>query len=132
MTESKLATEQISDNGIFDDSNMKLIGNSKTQIIGEGDTSPIIPNRFTHALRQTVNETITPESLSRIVTGLTAVLEQTQIVKLRLLDFAHVMRRVRDLGAAAGCHETGIAARVYTKEELMKLIIQLKDLYRKY
>ncbi|EQA61752.1 hypothetical protein LEP1GSC062_3218 [Leptospira alexanderi serovar Manhao 3 str. L 60] len=42
------------------------------------------------------------------------------------------MKKTRELGAAAGCHETGIAARVYTKRELMKLIILLKNLYRKY
>ncbi|MDL5247640.1 hypothetical protein QRD38_18075, partial [Leptospira weilii] len=131
MTESKFQTERISNNGIFDDSNMKLIRSSKIQI-GEGDTPSIIPNRLTHALRQTVNETITPEALSRIATGLTALLEQTQIVKYHISEFSHVMKKTRELGAVAGCHETGIAARVYTKQELMKLIIQLKDLYRKY
>ncbi|WP_083867771.1 hypothetical protein [Leptospira sp. P2653] len=131
MTESKFQTERISNNGIFDDSNMKLIRSSKIQI-GEGDTPSIIPNRLTHALRQTVNETITPEALSRIATGLTALLEQTQTVKFHISEFSHVMKKTRELGAAAGCHETGIAARVYTKQELMKLIIQLKDLYRKY
>ncbi|QDK23387.1 hypothetical protein [Leptospira weilii] len=131
MTESKFQTERISNNGIFDDSNMKLIRRSKIQI-GEGDTPSIIPNRLTHALRQTVNETITPEALSRIATGLTALLEQTQTVKFHISEFSHVMKKTRELGAAAGCHETGIAARVYTKQELMKLIIQLKDLYRKY
>ncbi|UPY77969.1 hypothetical protein FH581_003620 [Leptospira weilii] len=130
MTESKFQTERISNNGIFDDSNMKLIRSSKIQI-GEGDT-PTIPNRLTHALRQTVNETITPEALSRIATGLTALLEQTQTVKFHISEFSHVMKKTRELGAAAGCHETGVAARVYTKRELMKLIIQLKDLYRKY
>ncbi|EMJ67206.1 hypothetical protein LEP1GSC051_0874 [Leptospira sp. P2653] len=83
-------------------------------------------------MRQTVNETITPEALSRIATGLTALLEQTQTVKFHISEFSHVMKKTRELGAAAGCHETGIAARVYTKQELMKLIIQLKDLYRKY
>ncbi|ULH30423.1 hypothetical protein [Leptospira weilii] len=130
MTESKFQTERISNNGIFDDSNMKLIRNSKTQV-GEGDTPSIIPNRFAHALRPS-NETITPEALSRIATGLTAVLEQTQIVKYHISEFSHVMKKTRELGAAAGCHETGIAARVYTKRELMKLIILLRDLHRKY
>ncbi|EMJ59504.1 hypothetical protein [Leptospira sp. P2653] len=132
MTESKFQTERISNNRIFDDSNMKLLRNTKTQIVGEGDTPSIIPNRLTHALRQTVNETITPEALSRIVTGLTALLEQTQIVKYQVSEFSHVMKKTRELGAAAGCHETGVAARVYTKRELMKLIILLRDLHRKY
>ncbi|EKS07270.1 hypothetical protein LEP1GSC071_3217 [Leptospira santarosai str. JET] len=42
------------------------------------------------------------------------------------------MRRTRELGAEAGCHETGIAARMYTKREIKLIIIQLQDLYRKY
>ncbi|MBE8400297.1 hypothetical protein [Leptospira borgpetersenii] len=131
MTNLKSGTDRISDNGIFDDSNMKLIRSSKTIVIGEGDAPSIAPNRFAHALRPS-NETITSEALSRIVTGLTTVLEQTQTVKFHISEFSHVMKKSRELGAAAGCHEIGIAARVYTKRELMNLIILLKNLYRKY
>lgn len=132
MTDSKFGTERISNNGIFDSSNMKLLRNTKTQIVGEGKNSPITPNRFTHALQQSVNETISPESLSRIVTGLTAVLEQTQTIKSQLSDFAHVMRKVRELGAEAGCHETGVAARLYAKRELKEIIQKIQEIYRKY
>ncbi|AKP25930.1 conserved hypothetical protein [Leptospira interrogans serovar Manilae] len=132
MTDPKLKTEQISNSRIFDDSNMKLLRNTKIQTMGEGETSPIVPSRFAHALRQSVSETITPESLSRIVTGITIVLEQIQTVKLQLSEFAHVMRKTRDLGAEAGCHETGIAARLYTKRELKEIIQKLQELYRKY
>ncbi|UOG28982.1 hypothetical protein [Leptospira noguchii] len=131
MTNSKFGTERISDNGIFDDSNMKLIRHTKTQIVGEGENSPAIPSRFTHALN-TSAETITPEALSRVVNGLAGLLETIQTLKGRLSDFSHVMRRTRELGAAAGCHETGIAARMYTKRELRALILQLQELYRKY
>ncbi|TQE71269.1 hypothetical protein [Leptospira noguchii] len=129
MTNSKFGTERISDNGIFDDSNMKLIRHTKTQIVGEGENSPAIPNRFVHALN-TSAETITPEALSRVVNGLAGLLETIQTLKSRLSDFSHVMRRTRELGA--GCHETGIAARMYTKRELRALILQLQELYRKY
>ncbi|MDI7204419.1 hypothetical protein [Leptospira santarosai] len=129
MTAFKFGTEQTSDNEIFDDSNMKLIRHTKIQT-GEGNPPPV-PNRFTHALN-TSAETITPEALSRIVTGLGAALETIQTLKGRLSDFAHVMRRTRELGAEAGCHETGIAARMYTKREIKSIIIQLQDLYRKY
>ncbi|ULG85213.1 hypothetical protein [Leptospira interrogans] len=132
MTDSKFGTERISDNRIFDDSNMKLIRNTKTQIVGEGETPSAIPNRFTHALRQSVNETITPESLSRIVTSITVILEQIQTVKLQLSEFAHVIRKTRELQAEAGSHETGVAARLYAKRELKEIIQNLQDLYRKY
>ncbi|EMS89723.1 hypothetical protein [Leptospira noguchii] len=132
MTNSKFGTERISDNGIFDDSNMKLIRHTKTQIIGEGENSPAIPNRFAHALRQSVNETITPESLSRIVTSITVILERIQTVKLQLSEFAHVIRKIRELQAEAGSHETGVAARLYAKRELKEIIQKLQELYRKY
>ncbi|EQA78727.1 hypothetical protein LEP1GSC193_1692 [Leptospira alstonii serovar Pingchang str. 80-412] len=99
--------------------------------IGEGETPSAVSNRFAHALRPS-NETITPEALTRIVTGLTTVLEQIQTVRYRIKDFSHVMRQTRELGAEAGCHETGIAARKFTKRELTNLIILLRDLYRKY
>ncbi|WP_000132332.1 hypothetical protein [Leptospira interrogans] len=132
MTDSKFGTERISDNRIFDDSNMKLIRNTKTQIVGEGETPSAIPNRFAHALRQSVNETITPESLSRIVTSITVILEQIQTVKLQLSEFAHVIRKTRELQAEAGSHETGVAARLYAKRELKEIIQNLQDLYRKY
>ncbi|EMJ37934.1 hypothetical protein [Leptospira interrogans] len=132
MTDSKFGTERISDNRIFDDSNMKLIRNTKTQIVGEGETPSATPNRFTHALRQSVNETITPESLSRIVTSITVILEQIQTVKLQLSEFAHVIRKTRELQAEAGSHETGVAARLYAKRELKEIIQNLQDLYRKY
>ncbi|MDI7216661.1 hypothetical protein [Leptospira santarosai] len=130
MTHFKFGTPQNSDNEIFDNSNMKLIRHTKIQA-GEGDLPPAVPNRFNHAL-STSAETITPEALSRIVTGLGAALESIQTLKFKLADFSNVMRRTRELGAAAGCHETGIAARMYTKREIKSIIIQLQDLYRKY
>ncbi|MDI7164098.1 hypothetical protein [Leptospira santarosai] len=130
MTAFKFGTDPISDSLIFDDSNMKLIRHTKIQT-GEGNPPAAVPNRFTHAL-STSAETITPEALSRIVTGLGVALESIQTLKFKLADFSNVMRRTRELGAAAGCHETGIAARMYTKREIKSIIIQLQDLYRKY
>lgn len=133
LKKTKFETERISNNIIFDDSNMKLIRSSKVvKKIGEGETPSAIPNRFTHALRQSVNETITPESLSRIVTSITVILEQIQTVKLQLSEFAHVIRKTRELQAEAGSHETGVAARLYAKRELKEIIQNLQDLYRKY
>ncbi|MDI7188385.1 hypothetical protein [Leptospira santarosai] len=129
MTAFKFRTKQNSDNQIFDNPNMKLIRHTKIQT-GEGNP-PSVPSRFTHALN-TSAKTITPEALSRIVTGLTELFESIQTLKFKLTDFSNVMRRTRELGAEAGCHETGIAARMYTKQELRTLIIQLQELYRKY
>ncbi|WP_078124901.1 hypothetical protein [Leptospira alexanderi] len=129
MTKSKFGTEIISNNRIFDDSNMKLIRNTNTKV-EEGESLPDNPN-LSHALKFS-NKTITPEALSRIETSLGQIIEKTQSVRFHISDFKNVMKKVRALNAETGCHETGIAARMYAKQEITNLIILLRELYRKY
>ncbi|EMN90472.1 hypothetical protein [Leptospira weilii] len=130
MNALKLGTEKTSNNGIFDDSNMKLLRNTKTKV-EEGESLPDNPNPLSHALRLS-NKTITPEALSRIETSLGQIIEKTQSVRFHISDFKNVMKKVRALNAETGCHETGIAARMYAKQEITNLITLLRELYRKY
>lgn len=119
-----------SNNLIFDDSNMKLVSKTDTKVM-EREISPGLPNQFSHALKSS-NDSLSPEALSRIETSLSKIIEKAQELKFRLSDFKHVMKKTRTLGAETATHETGIAARMYAKEELTNLIILLRDLYRKY